>query len=79
MTIMMNNQSNSFFDQVKLGLDAAKADLDLHKAELDAAQSRYNEAMEHYDDAKQRFIEADLLRPCRWNQMVKLTLVYIIN
>mmetsp|Transcript_10430 Transcript_10430/g.17712 ORF Transcript_10430/g.17712 Transcript_10430/m.17712 type:complete len:350 (-) Transcript_10430:1117-2166(-) len=65
----MNNEPNSLIDQANFSLDTAKADLDLHEAELEAAQSRYNDAKSRYDDAMQRFLEADLLRVCRWNQM----------
>ena len=64
------NNTNSLIDQVNYSVEAAKADLDHHKAELEAAQARYNEARSRYDDAMQNFLESDLLRVCRWNQMV---------
>ena len=67
---MMNNEHSSLIDQANYGLEAAKADLDMHAAELEAAQSRYNDAKSRYEGAIQRFLEADLLRVCRWNQMV---------
>ena len=67
---MNNEHNNSLIDQANFGLEAAKAELDLHEAELQAAQSRYNDAKSRYEDAMQRFLEADLLRVCRWNQMV---------
>mmetsp|Transcript_24956 Transcript_24956/g.39189 ORF Transcript_24956/g.39189 Transcript_24956/m.39189 type:complete len:366 (-) Transcript_24956:85-1182(-) len=63
------NNTNSLIDQVNYSVEAAKADLDHHKAELEAAQARYNEARSRYDDAMQNFLESDLLRVCRWNQM----------
>ncbi len=66
------NNTNSLIDQANYSLEAAKADLDLHAAELEAAQARYNEAKTRYDDAMHNFLEADLLRVCRWNQMVSL-------
>ena len=71
---MMNNEHSSLIDQANYGLEAAKADLDMHAAELEAAQSRYNDAKSRYNDAMQRFLEADLLRVCRWNQMVSYLL-----
>jgi len=49
--------------------EQAKSDLEDAKEELEAAQSRYNDATSRYNDAMQRFIQADLSRACRWNQM----------
>jgi exonuclease VII small subunit len=54
--------------------EQAKSDLEDAKEELEAAQSRYNDATSRYNDAMQRFIQADLSRACRWNQMVSLLL-----
>jgi hypothetical protein len=42
------------------------------------AQERYNDANSRYKDAMQRFLEADLTRNCRWNQMVSYK-TYIIT
>ena len=64
----MNNE-HSLFDQAKLDLDAAKEDLNIHKAEVQAAQARYNDSLQRHNEAMQRFLQADLSRVCRWNQM----------
>lgn len=74
-----NDVPNSLFDQAKLDLETAKTDLDLHKAELLAFQSRYNEAVSRYKSAMQRFLQADLSRLCRWNQMVSIYIFYVIS
>ena len=65
-----DNSPNSLFDRAKFDLEAAKADLDLQEAELEMARERYNDANSRCNDALQRFLQADLSRVCRWNQMV---------
>ncbi len=73
-----NGRNKTMVTTTAMNYEQAKLELDDAKAELQAAQSRLNNATSRYNDAMQRFIQADLSRACRWNQMVSLLVIYSV-